>query len=123
MSQIKNLRLKIDDLKQRLGIDSNKHDHTESSEEDSEEEIVEKKAVARKQRKGVSAEVYGHHNKKGDFVPKVFPKADDVKEKLQKRLLQSFLFSALDQQEFNIVIDALEEIRCEPDQVVIQEGD
>jgi cAMP-dependent protein kinase regulator len=123
VSQIKNLRLKIDDLKQRLGIDSNKHDHTESSEEDSEEEIVEKKAVARKQRKGVSAEVYGQHNKKGDFVPKVFPKADDVKEKLQKRLLQSFLFSALDQQEFNIVIDALEEIRCEPDQVVIQEGD
>lgn len=32
-----------------------------------------------KQRKGVSAEVYGVHNKKGDFVPKVFPKSDDVK--------------------------------------------
>lgn len=42
----------------------------------------------------------------------MFPKADDVKEKLQKRLLQSFLFSALDQQEFTIVIDALEEIKC-----------
>ena len=69
MSQIKNLRLKIDDLKHRLGIESNKHDHTESSEEDSEEEIVEKKVIARKQRQGVSAEVYGHHNKKGDFVP------------------------------------------------------
>lgn len=76
------MRLKIDDLKQKLGVDANKHDHTESSVEDSEEEVVEKKVVAMKQRKGVSAEVYGVHNKKGDFVPKVFYKPEEVKLKL-----------------------------------------
>ncbi len=63
------MRLKIDDLKHKLGVDTNKHEHTESSEDDSEEEVVEKKVVTMKQRKGVSAEVYGVHNKKGDFVP------------------------------------------------------
>lgn len=36
MSQIKNLRLKIDDLKSRLGKDH--QEHTESSEEESSEE-------------------------------------------------------------------------------------
>jgi hypothetical protein len=32
---------------------------------------------------GISAEVYGQHNKKEDFQPKVIPKSDDTKDKLR----------------------------------------
>ena len=51
VSQIKNLRLKIDDLKSKLGA-TDDHPHTESSEDDeSDEEIkVDKKPVSRKAR-------------------------------------------------------------------------
>jgi cAMP-dependent protein kinase regulator len=38
-------------------------------------------------RAGVSAEVFGHHNKKEDFVPKVIAKSEEAKNKLKKRLL------------------------------------
>ena len=36
---------------------------------------------------GVSAEVYGTFNKKGDFKPKVIEKSDDTKKKLSERLM------------------------------------
>jgi hypothetical protein len=52
VSQIKNLRLKIDDLKSRLGSTVDDHPHTESSEdEESDEEIkTDKKSASRKAR-------------------------------------------------------------------------
>jgi len=62
-------------------------------------------------RAGVSAEVFGHHNKKEDFVPKVIAKSEEAKNKLKKRLLQSFMFNALDANELGIVIDAIEEVK------------
>lgn len=42
-------------------------------------------------------------------MPKVVPKSDSTIAKLKKRLLQAFMFSALDEQELKIVIDAIEE--------------
>lgn len=38
-------------------------------------------------RAGVSAEVFGQHNKKEDFIPKVIAKSEEAKNKLKKRLL------------------------------------
>ena len=53
---------------------------TEEDESDeAEEEIQPKKKNIKKQRQGVSAEVYGQFNKKEDFVPKVVPKTDAQK--------------------------------------------
>ena len=71
----------------------------------------------------MSAEAYGDWNKKGDFKPKVVPKSQDTREKLSKRLLQAFMFNALDENEFEIVVDSIEEVRTKPGDAVIKEGD
>jgi len=105
------LRLKIDDLEGRLG--KSNQPHTESSEDQSSDEEIQKKvsqAGSRKVRAGVSAEVFGQNNKKEDFVAPVIKKPEATKEKLKKRLLQAFMFNALDKKELNIVVDAIEEV-------------
>lgn len=126
VSLIKNLRLKIDDLKTRLG-EAEQSEHSEQSEEEEEDdEELQKKLASRQNkggRKGVSAEVFGEHNKKEDFQPKVIEKSNETKDKLRKRLLQAFMFNALDPQELSIVIDAIEEAQYKGEETIIQEGD
>lgn len=95
IANIKNLRKKVEHLKSQL---HDEHSHTESSDDDHSDEEV--KAPARtntSQRKGVSAEVYGVNNQKGTFVPKSVAKSQETKEKLRKRLMQAFMFNALDE--------------------------
>ena len=64
---------------------------------------------ARGPRASVSSEAYGAFNKKADYKPQVIPKSEDQKARISKRLEQSFMFSALEQKEKKIVIDAMEE--------------
>lgn len=47
------------------------------------------------------------------FVPKVIPKPVHIKEKLKKLLLSAFMFNSLDENELNIVLDAMEEVKKE----------
>lgn len=125
MSQIKNLRLKIDDLKAKLG-DKGDEEHTESSEDSDGEDIgpvLHKQAPHKKPRAGISAEVFGAYNKKEDFVARVFQKSAEVKDKLRKRLTQAFMFSALNDKELAVVIDAIEEAKFAAGAKVIVEGD
>jgi cAMP-dependent protein kinase regulator len=82
-----------------------------------------KKGVNRKQRTSVSAEAFGSWNKKGNFKPIVVPKNEETKDKIRARLSKSFLFNSLDEKDFEIVIDAMIEVKLEPSQVVIKEGD
>ena len=91
--------------------------------DDSEEEVKAPVKRSNKQRAGVSAEVFGANNKKEDFVAPVVPKSDDVKQRLRKRLLQAFMFTALEESELAIVVDAIEEVQAEPGTKVITEGD
>jgi cAMP-dependent protein kinase regulator len=51
------------------------------------DDIQPKKKNIKAQRQGVSAEVYGEFNKKGDFVPKVIAKGEETRKKLTERLL------------------------------------
>ena len=72
LASLKNLEKKVAYYKDLL----NEHDPaTESDQDDDEdddvEEIQPKKKNIKKQRAGVSAEVYGEFNKKGDYVAKV----------------------------------------------------
>ena len=76
-----------------------------------------------KQRAGVSAEVFGDYNKKKAFIPKVVPKGEETLTKLRKRLLESFMFSALDGDDLKIVIDAIEEMKFTSGDKIITEGD
>ena len=50
-------------------------------------------------------------------------KTQEVKEKLKKRLLQAFMFNALEEKEFEIVMDSIEEVKVAPGQTIIVEGD
>lgn len=71
-----------------------------------------------KQRISVSAEAYGQFNKKGSYVPKVVPKTQEQKNRIKKRLEQSFIFSSLEDKDKEIVINAMEEKRFQADNMV-----
>jgi len=53
----------------------------------------------------------------------VIAKSEEMKKKLSARLLQSFMFTALDEKEFNIVVDAIEVIEGKAGDYIIKEGD
>ena len=56
-------------------------------------------------------------------MPPVFQKSASAKEALKTKLLQAFMFNALDEDELNIVLDAVEEVKCNNGEKVITEGD
>ena len=74
-------------------------------------------------RASVSAEAYGAWNKKGEFKARVIPKTEETKAKIEKRLKTSFLFLALDDKEFRIVVDAMDEKRFKAGEFVIKQGE
>ena len=112
LNELKNLIKKLDYYKDILGDkDGGGAVTTEEDESDDEaEEIQPKKKNIKKQRQGVSAEVYGEYNKKENFVPKVIAKTEAQKQSISDRLKQAFMFSALDDEEFKTVVDAIEEV-------------
>lgn len=71
-------------------------------------------------RTSVSAEAYGVWNQKAAFKPVVVPKTEEVKGQIRKRLLQSFMFNALDEPDLKIVIDAMEEYKAAPGDFIIK---
>lgn len=87
--------------------------HSASSEEDKEDiqEMLKKKTAGKKETKaraGVSAEVYGEHNKKEDFKGRVIKKSADERTKIREKLVMSFMFKALDERDLETCIDAME---------------
>ena len=50
-------------------------------------------------------------------------KSEATKQKIRDRLTTTFMFSALDEKESNIVIDAMEEYKVNAGETVIKEGD
>ena len=102
-----------------------------NEEDDEEHHLVlaklERKKQQRKERNigrsGVSAEVYGKNNQKEKFVPRVIPKSEAVKERIQRQLQRSFMFMNLEKEEKEIVLDAMDEKKYSSGEVVIQQGD
>lgn len=80
------MRKKVEYFKDKLADGNGGEDeHTDSENEDDDEEVADvqpKKKNIKAQRAGVSAEVYGDWNKKGDFVPKVIKKSPETVSKL-----------------------------------------
>jgi len=81
-------------------------------------EVIAKKD--RKPRASVSAEVFGAHNKREDYKPRVIPKDDEQKKRIKERMDQAFMFSGLDTKETEIVIMAMEECHFEAGDDVIK---
>lgn len=110
--------------------DSKEESESESEDEDEENDIVGEliqnriKAVAnRGQRSSVSAEAYGMFNIKAVFVPKIIPKSKEQKERIYNKIIQSFLFNCLEDNDLNTVIDAMEERRYQENDYVIRQGE
>lgn len=93
-----------------------KNPYDEISEDSDENEKIEeiqpvpKKNPGKAGRTSVSAEVYGVFNKKSEFTPKVIPKTPEQISRIQTRIKQSFLFSALDAKDLETVLNAFEEV-------------
>lgn len=76
-----------------------------------------------KQRASVSAEAYGDWNKVQAFVPIVHEKTEDQKARLTSVLKISFLFSALDKANMDIIVNAMVEKVFPAGERIIKEGD
>ena len=76
-----------------------------------------------KVRFSVSAEAYGVHNQKKEYVPKVIPKSDEQKKRIKERCMQSFIFNRLDEKELKTVIDSFEEKKFKAGEYVIKQGE
>ena len=74
-------------------------------------------------RASVSAEAFGQFNKKEDFKARVVPKDQATKDAIMEKITMSFMFSGLDSNEMQVVVDAMEEKKCFKNETVIKEGD
>lgn len=88
-----------------------------------ENKVISAKARMTRQREAVSAEVFGTYNPKEAFIPKVIKKSDSQIQRIKARVLQSFLFAALDSKDLKIIIDSMEEKIFKAGSKVIEQGD
>ena len=79
--------------------------------------------MAKASRTSVSAEVFGKYNKKEIFNPTVIKKDQNIKDKILNRLKQSFMFMALDENDMNVVIDAMDEKTTAVGEIVIKQNE
>lgn len=108
----------------REAVVESESEHEE--EDDKVEELIEQKKVSivkKGPRSSVSAEVYGIFNEKKAFEPKVVPKTEEQIERIQTKVLKSFIFNSLDDKELKTVVDAMEEFTCKEGEEVIKQGD
>jgi len=74
-------------------------------------------------RPSVSAEAYGDYNKKGAFVVKVIKKTEQQISLIEEKVMNSFLFNNLEEQELKSVISAMGERKIKKGDTVIKQGD
>ena len=102
-------------------------DSANSSEEEDVADLIQTKPnpapANRGPRASVSAEAFGKWNKKEDFKAPVFPKTDAVKQALQNRLEQAFMFNALNPEELDIVLNAMNSVSKKAGEPIIKQGD
>lgn len=109
------------------------HSTSESDNEDDEEidefkEEAEFKQLVNKNdyknpRISVSAEVYGDHNKIGQFKAPVYEKTGEQNERIMSKLSVSFLFSSLDAKEKEVISKAMKIVEIKPNIRLIEQGD
>jgi len=125
--EIKQMKVKLEEVSSKTASaikDQAKEDDEEEDEEEDDDipEPPERTAPAGG-RQSVSAEAYGAWNQKKAFTPPVHPKTDEQKERIQKVLSGSFLFSALEPEQVKVILDAVKEVIVEPGQRIINQGD
>ena len=86
-------------------------------------EEVKRNNASRKPRASVSAEAFGNWNKKEEFKAPFYPKSDELVTALRNRLSQAFMFSALNPDELEIVLGAMQKFDFEAGAQVIAQGE
>ena len=76
-----------------------------------------------KKRLGVSAEAANTEDTQPAGPPKTYEKSDEVKEKLRDQTRGYTLFSGMEDEQHEAVIDAMFEVKATEGQVIIQQGD
>lgn len=74
-------------------------------------------------RAGVSAESYGKYNKKTEFKPVVIAKDEDQKERIMDKINQNIFLKNLSDEDKDVIIDAMKEIKKKKKETVIIQGD
>lgn len=74
-------------------------------------------------RAGVSAESYGKYNKKAEFKPVVIPKDKDQKKRILDKINQNIFLKGLSDEDKDIIIDAMKELKKKKGEIVIRQGD
>ncbi|KAL4479449.1 hypothetical protein ABPG72_011771 [Tetrahymena utriculariae] len=104
-------------------MDKRKNSFSSDESDDEVQEIEVRKVNKQIQRVSVSAEAYGLFNKRENFQPRVIAKPQETVENIKKRLQGVFMFSALEENERNIVVNAMEEVRFKAGDQVINQGE
>lgn len=121
LDELQMLKRNLDRLKKRNHEDS--ASESEEDEEDFIEELPQRNARGSQARHSVSAEVFGEWNRKENFTPRVIAKSSEQKAHIIERLSRSFMFSALDETERNVVVEAMEERNYNAGDFVIRQGE
>lgn len=102
--------------------DNDEDEEFDEFQEESEFKKMVNKTDYKNMRTSVSAEVYGDHNKKGNFKTPVHPKTNEQKERIMAKLNVSFLFCNLDQKEKEIIASAMKIIEVAVGTRLIEQG-
>ena len=129
--ELENLRKQV--LEYRKKYNKEDKEMEVSSESDSDVDEEEQKRIDEEMRKrqqkkkgmrqSVSAEVYGIHNIKKPYIPRVIPKTEEQKKRITEKCMQSFIFNSLEDKELKTVIDSFEEKKYSAGQNVITQGE
>jgi cAMP-dependent protein kinase regulator len=124
-AELEQLKQEVKKLEEEVGAEQKDDDEEEEeSDDDAPDELPPPPAsYGQKQRASVSAEAYGAWNQKKEFVPPVHAKSEEQKGKIKEILTKSFMFSALQDNDFEVVINAMQERTVEANERLIEQGD
>jgi cAMP-dependent protein kinase regulator len=118
--------------KESLQLKKQKTDFSSDSEGDYDDDIEHEDITAKKldqlktqkKKMAISAEAYGSYNKIKEHTSfPVVPKSDAQKTEIRAVLQMSFMFNALEDREFDIIINAMNIRVYKPNEWVIKQGD
>ena len=122
--QVEEYRKKYEKKDKEMEVSSESEEEVDAEEQKKIDEELQKRQQKKKNfRVSVSAEVYGIHNIKKPFKPRVIPKTEEQKQRIKEKCMQSFLFNSLEDKDLQTVIDSFEEKKYKAGENVITQGD
>ena len=108
-----------------LTTSESEYSEEEADEYNEEDEIrtIVNKTEYKNMRTSVSAEVYGDHNKKENFVPPVIQKSDEIKTFIKSKLQGSFIFNGIEEKDLDAIVLAMKAFPVTKDTIVITQGE